>query len=90
MLNSKPPWYAGHLTRENLKKIATWLAVIAFFLWIVWPDSREKKLVREVNARASALIENYPSLTNEQIVSELEAIRDMTEEPEPPEHDDPF
>jgi hypothetical protein len=88
MLNSKPPWYAGLLTRENLKKVATWLAVAALFVWLAWPDSREKELVREVNAKTAALIENFGSLTDEQIISELEAIKTLTDEPEP-EHEDP-
>jgi len=57
-------------------------------VWLAWPDSREKELVREVNAKTAALIEKFGTLTDEQIISELEAIKALTDEPEP-EHEDP-
>ena len=87
--NQKRPWYAAaRLNRKERKTVVTWLAVIAVVVWMGWPDSREKELVREVNAKIAALIENFGTLTDEQIISELEAIKTLTDEPEP-EHEEP-
>ncbi len=89
MLGYKPPWYKTVVTRDRLTKAATWLVIIAFFVFILWPDSHETKLLREVNAKTSDLIEKFPTLTDDQIIAELEAIRSMTDEPDP-EPEDPY
>ena len=89
MLGYKPPWYKSADTQKTLGKLLVYGIITAAFVMLFLYDSSERDLIREVNAKTSDLIEKFPALTDEQILSELEAIRSMTTEPEP-EPEDPY